>query len=668
MSTRYSNFLKGSASCVEFVLAGALLILHAWLGFWSSSTYSCTADELPHLAAGHSYWAYQAYQMQPENGNLPQRWMALPAVLQDRQPPDPTNPEWNNSNIWAVGYEYLYLSTNNPDMLLLDARLAALLWSLMTGVLIFFWSRSLFGSFAGLFSLAMFSFCPTYLANGPLLTSDTCGAFFLLASVGAFWRHLQRCTIGSLCLSVLCFGLCCVAKFNAPLLLPVDAALIGFAWARHRGSQPLKFFTEWKLQLPLGLVAHFLGALFIIWAFFGFGSGHGYESENHYYAWSDIIHRLGFKGQIIEKIKDLHIVPFDYLYGLTHVLCMAQKRGAFLNGEVSTTGWWYFFPYTFLVKTTMSTLLASAAALIILLFKNRKRQFGELVKSTVRGENYRYIPLVVFWLIFWLSALSLNLNIGHRHILPTYIPLFILCGGLISYAKEISRRFALSLGLLLVGTQSWESLSIAPDYLAFFNRFSGGANQGYKHLVDSSLDWGQSLPATQEWLDHHSTKSDKVFLAYFGTASTRHQLPRAGIILNLMAPRHPGDAVETTAGIYCISATLLQQSYLQPREWTLNLEREYQGLKNLAHQAYLNQNTKGRKPELIEAETKLLRTFETHRFRRLAGYLRNRKPDGNAGHSILIYRLDQGEINEALNGTMSEWTRGIERLQQTPAE
>src|SRR5438094_1460455 len=42
---------------------------------------STTFAELAHLTAGYSYWLTGDFRLQPENGNLPQRWAALPLLL-----------------------------------------------------------------------------------------------------------------------------------------------------------------------------------------------------------------------------------------------------------------------------------------------------------------------------------------------------------------------------------------------------------------------------------------------------------------------------------------------------------------------------------------------------------------------------------------------------------
>src|SRR6185312_15706987 len=44
-----------------------------------------------------------------------------------------------------------------------------------------------------------------------------------------------------------------------------------------------------------------------------------------------------------------------------------------------------------------------------------------------------------------------------------------------------------------------ESLANWPNYLAYFNQLIGSHTNAYRHLVDSSLDWGQDLPALKRW-------------------------------------------------------------------------------------------------------------------------------------------------------------------------
>src|SRR5205085_1832925 len=94
-----------------------------------------------------------------------------------------------------------------------------------------------------------------------------------------------------------------------------------------------------------------------------------------------------------------------------------------------------------------------------------------------------------------------------------------------------------------------------------FNPIAGGPSRGSEHLVDSSLDWGQDLPALKTWIDNHRAIVDRkpVYLAYFGTADPRAYEINAELILpdTQLAPTPSG----LTRGIYCVSATTLQSVY-----------------------------------------------------------------------------------------------------------
>jgi hypothetical protein len=55
-----------------------------------------------------------------------------------------------------------------------------------------------------------------------------------------------------------------------------------------------------------------------------------------------------------------------------------------------------------------------------------------------------------------------------------------------------------------------------PRYLSYFNLFAGGAEGGWRYLLDSNIDWGQDLARLQRWMEHHGVS--EIDLAYFGTA------------------------------------------------------------------------------------------------------------------------------------------------------
>ena len=46
--------------------------------------------------------------------------------------------------------------------------------------------------------------------------------------------------------------------------------------------------------------------------------------------------------------------------------------------------------------------------------------------------------------------------------------------------------------------------------------------------------------------------------------------------------------------------------------------------------------------------------YDQLRFGRLVSYLRQREPDDNVGYSILVYRLSDAQVQEALYGPLAE--------------
>ena len=189
-----------------------MLVLHAALALTASLRKSPAVDELPHLAAGHALWATHDYRQQPENGILPQRWEGLTGWLSRKTLPARDHVGWTKPSVWSLGHAYFHQSGNDLEQLLFAGRALNVVWSMATGALIFCWTRRLFGAPGAWLALGLFAFCPTFLAHGAIATSDMCMTFFMLASVGAYWRHLQDFRAGTLVLSALVLGLAFVAQ------------------------------------------------------------------------------------------------------------------------------------------------------------------------------------------------------------------------------------------------------------------------------------------------------------------------------------------------------------------------------------------------------------------------------------------------------------------------
>ena len=143
---------------------------------------------------------------------------------------------------------------------------------------------------------------------------------------------------------------------------------------------------------------------------------------------------------------------------------------------------------------------------------------------------YDTSPLWVLFGFYWAAAIFSHLNIGHRHILPTYPPLFVLCGVAVSWLgawpgvrgerKRHYPTFARAAGIALCAAVALLAIEVCyrfPHYLAYFNGVVRPA-QAYRHLVDSSLDWGQDLPGVRRYIETRHL-SGPIYLSYYGFAS-----------------------------------------------------------------------------------------------------------------------------------------------------
>jgi hypothetical protein len=131
--------------------------------------------------------------------------------------------------------------------------------------------------------------------------------------------------------------------------------------------------------------------------------------------------------------------------------------------------------------------------------------------------------------------------------------------------------------------------------------------------------------------------------------------------------KFPPHYVKYEAGIYCVSATILQQVYTPAgRAWSAALEKEYQQLRALEN-AFSAFTSDGEERERLLKQSPLevwhtaIQRHEMLRMARLAHYLRLRAPDGFAGYSILIFRLTGEEVAAATAGNLAQWYAAMEK-------
>lgn len=493
-------------------------------------------------------------------------------------------------------------------------------------------------------------------------------AFFFVAAAGAWWRHLHDSKALNWWLSALTLGLAFVAKYSAFLLLPV---MLVTAAARVAAPEPMVFsrrhFTTARGKATViffTMLGHGAVAILVVWAFYGFR----YQATNPALPPAEIFDRLftSMESQLgaltvpVHVARTLHLLPEAYLYGFVYVLVSVAERAAFLNGQYSLVGWPTFFLWTFLFKTTMATLTAS-------IFASWWGMRAILQHPGFRKYIYRGCPLWAFFFTYWLSSLTSHLNIGHRHLLPLYPVIFVGLGALGVWCHSHSHQgLRRAIVVVLLAWNTSATLDIAPNFLAYFNGLAGGPQNGWRHLVDSSLDWGQDLPGLKQWLNKYG-RDQPAYLAYFGSGEPGYYSIEAHRLPFLNNFKFAQNYVKLTPGIYCISATILQQVYSSTRgKWTAENEQEYQYLRGIEGALERYSDHPEQRP-IFERESprekwrQAISRFESLRLARLCCYLRVRGPDDDIGHSILIFRLNADEIVGATERSLRDWSALIER-------
>lgn len=455
-----------------------------------------TFDEGFHLAAGYSYWSQGDYRMNPEHPPLGKMLCALPLLWLKPSLPVRTK-AWYDRDQWEFSDAFLYGNRVPPETMLNTARLVTVALTAALGLAVAWWTRRRFGAVAGLLALGFTVFDPNLLAHGRYVTTDLIVGLFFFLTVACWVEYLDRGGRWA-AWAGLALGLALASKYSAALLPPI--LLVLSLTRRPKGW--------WR-----GLAVACTIALAVVAATYG----------------RETWRILGGSGETPTYWTGLRAVAGHNAIG--HV--------TYLLGERSQYGWWQYFPVAFAVKTPAAVLVGLGLALAAAFRAWRSIPFAA------------WAPLIAA-LAYFAVAMSGQLNLGLRHILPCYPLLYVFAAALAS----TSRRGPAIAALVLVLT-AVESLSRYPHYLAFFNVFAGGPSRGPEYLVDSNIDWGQDVKKLKAYLETQG--NPPLCIDYFGTAKLRAYEIREGYL-----PRTDPAEIERMDCLAAISVTLLKGLYIDP--------------------------------------------------------------------------------------------------------
>lgn len=518
----------------------ALLLAFVTLSYSASRSKSPTFDEPMHLVGA---WVHRHVGDFRINMEDPPLWHYVAALPLGRTAIgfDPEEPSWqamigNYYRQWAYSHAKLYADRAvDAHALFNRSRAMMLLFGLATGIAVAVVAWRLAGPLAAIVATALFAFDPTFLAHAPLVKNDVAITLFFLLLATLTWRVCLVARWLNLTLLALTCGAAVSTKFSGVLVAPMLAvafalrALLDEGWTvlgaelRTRGGRLL---GAAGILLFCGLAGYVS-----IWAAYGFRyrAVVGSDAPLNFANLTVEVARFKLMGRnggveptleellayprdlttdAVHVLNDHRLLPEGWLAGFLYTHGHNQSRSSYFLGEVRLLGTPAYFPVALAVKSPAASVLAMLLGLAggaVLLRKRRPR---------APAVDIAILAFAAPACVYLAFALSANLNLGVRHILPLLPTLFILVGVVASQLSTSWKKLAIP-GVLLLAT-SIESLAAWPNYLAFFNAPAGGERGGLWLLGDSNLDWGQDLPALADW--QRQNPGVRLWLAYFGQA------------------------------------------------------------------------------------------------------------------------------------------------------
>ena len=183
----------------------------------------------------------------------------------------------------------------------------------------------------------------------------------------------------------------------------------------------------------------------------------------------------------------------------------------------------------------------------------------------IQNHLVEFSSLVVI-AVYWAFSIKSPLNIGIRHVLPTFPFLYLLTSIQIDrwfhygifqsqptwfmWLKELGKTFLHYAGkrLIVFGLLLWllgETIFAFPAYLSYYNELAGGTSQGYKFIVDSNYDWGQDLKRLHDFVVKNNIQH--IAVDYFGGGNLSHYFGDTAEAWHASSgPAHGWFAVSTT--------------------------------------------------------------------------------------------------------------------------
>jgi hypothetical protein len=511
------------------IIAALLLIFVFFIAIFSMKGDSLTMDEMSHLPAGFSYLTQKDMRLNPEHPPLIKDSAAIPLLFIKNIKFPAEIDAWQKdiNGQWDFGFHFLYETGNPVDKMIFWGRIPMILILILLGFYIFKWTKELYGNRAALIALFLFSFSPTFLAHGRLVTTDVGAATGAFIAIYYFIKFLKTPSKKNLIISAIALTFAQLIKFSLFLLFPVFLILILFFVAIKASG-----FKSYLKLLGIYLLKFILiGIIFLIliWPVYQYHVLN-YPPERQVRDAEFLLssHPVQILKKVIPWMAKIPILRAwaQYFLGLSMVFQRATGGNTtYFLGEVSASGWYSYFPIVYFIKEPLTFHILTAISLIYVSILIKK-PFWEKPLSRFSDwlrNHFVEFAMLAFILFYWVFSIASPLNIGVRHLLPVFPFTFVLVSGVISlWLKNPPYGIKYLIWGILILWQFVSVIKIYPHFLAYFNEIAGGPDKAYIYTVDSNLDWGQDLKRLKEWVEEN--KIEKIYVDYFGGGDSKYYL------------------------------------------------------------------------------------------------------------------------------------------------
>lgn len=524
----------GPGRALFWPVSGALALAGALLAHDAGRGNSATMDEPFHAMAGAEYAISGTYFANLEHPPLAKLLAGVSLRLAGARPPVISRP-------FAVATSeqprpWLFSGAPLPPDALLDAArrpfygLFFLLVLAVAGAV-----RHWGGDVAGLGAAALVAFEPTHVGHAAVVHTDLTASLGFFGTLALVLLAIERRSFLLWAASGVALGATLATKFSAILLVPVVAALALSAALRGRRRTRRDGRNAGGRHVPGLLAACAVAGAVLVGSYaLAMRSMSRHDAESAVRAF---LASRKADAATVERVAALsRLLPpaGHYVAGLAGIELQNRTGGGvnFLNGRLSTDGFWDYFFVAFGVKSAVGFLLVLLAGGCLILFGRAR------LDLTLSALLFPALYLFV-------SGMATSYNIGVRHMLPA-VPL--LAAAAVVALVRAAPHAAAGILLLGAGLQIAEVARVHPHEISFFNVLAGGPGRGEAWLNDSNLDWGQDLARLGLEMRRRGEEAS-LTVAYFGGDEPAYRLPRARVF----EPTRP----DAPPGLYAVSSFLL---------------------------------------------------------------------------------------------------------------